>query len=59
VAVKGSFTIAGKRGTNRLVFRGRIGGKKLSPGRYRLNVRETDGSANRSAIRRVAFRVVR
>jgi hypothetical protein len=59
VAVKGSFKVAGKKGTNKIEFRGRIGGRALSPGRYRLNARETDLAANTSTTRRTAFRIVR
>jgi hypothetical protein len=59
VAVKGSFTVAGGRGTNRIELRGRIGGRRLAPGRYRLNARETDPASNRSRTVRTAFRIVR
>ena len=58
-AVKGSFTVAGRKGVNKIVLRGRIGGRTLAPGSYRLNARETDLAANRSATRRTAFRIVR
>jgi hypothetical protein len=59
VAVKGSFTVAGRRGSNRIELRGRLGGRTLRPGSYRLNARETDRAANRSRTKRTAFRVVR
>ncbi len=59
LAVKGSFTVTGKKGVNRIELRGRIGGRTLLPGRYRLNARETDRAANRSATKRTAFRIVR
>jgi virginiamycin B lyase len=59
VRVRGSFTVAGKAGTNTITFRGRIGGRSLKPGRYRLNSQATDASRNRSATRRRAFRIVR
>lgn len=36
VKVRGSFTLTGKTGANSFRFRGRIGGKRLKPGRYRL-----------------------
>lgn len=38
--------------------RGRMGGRRLAPGRYRLVLRATDTAGNRSALRRVAFRIV-
>jgi hypothetical protein len=59
VAVKGSFKVSGKQGLNKIEFRGRVGGRALSPGRYRLNARETDLAANTSLTRRTAFRIVR
>ncbi len=59
VNVSGSFTVTGKAGTNRFRFRGRIGGKRLKLGSYRLNARATDSDGNKSALRRKAFRIVR
>jgi hypothetical protein len=59
VAVKGSFTVTGRKGVNRIELRGRIGGRALAPGRYRLNARETDRAANLSITRRTAFTIVR
>jgi hypothetical protein len=38
-AVAGSFRITGTRGAHRLTFTGRIGGRTLDPGRYRLVAR--------------------
>ena len=57
--MKGSFTVTGKKGANRIELRGRIGGRTLAPGSYRLNARETDPAANRSPTKRTAFRIVR
>ena len=37
--VAGGFRVTGRRGTNRLIFTGRIGGRRLDPGRYRLVAR--------------------
>jgi hypothetical protein len=59
VNVRGSFTVAAKKGTNKFKFRGRIGGKKLKPARYRLNGRATDKSGNKSALKRKRFRIVK
>jgi hypothetical protein len=58
-SVRGSFTVRAKQGPNTFTFRGRIGGKKLSPGRDRLVGRAVDGAKNRSALRTVAFRIAR
>lgn len=59
VRVRGSFSRVAKAGTNRFRFRGRIGGRRLVPARYRLVARVSDSAGNRSTPRRVAFRVVR
>jgi hypothetical protein len=59
LAVKGSFTVTGRKGVNRIELRGRIGGRTLASGRYRLNARETDRAANRSSTKRTAFTIVR
>ena len=40
-------------------FDGRVRGRRLRPGRYRMRVRAVDPAGNRSAARRVAFTVVR
>ncbi len=55
--VRGAFRRAGHAGLNRLHFRGRIGGRRLAVGRYRLVVRAVDGLGPRSAVRRVGFRI--
>jgi hypothetical protein len=56
---KGSFKVAGKKGANSFTFRGRIGGKKLTPGRYQLIAKATDRAKNASLSRRVAFEIIR
>ena len=55
----GSFTVPGKAGTNTFTFRGRIGGKKLRPGSYRLNGTATDPAKNKSLPKRKRFRIVK
>jgi Neocarzinostatin family len=57
--LQGPFDVAGTAGENRFEFRGRVGGKRLKPGRYRLNGRATDAANNRSDRRSKRFRVVR
>ncbi len=59
VKVAGSFTVAGKAGKNSFTFRGRVGGKSLKPGKYRLNGRATDSARNKSVIRQKAFTIVK
>jgi hypothetical protein len=56
--VRGSFTVAGRAGQNSFTFRGRIGGKALKPGKYRLNSQATDKAKNASPVKRKAFSIV-
>ena len=56
--VKGAFTVPAKAGANKIKFRGRIGGKKLKPGRYRLNMQATDTTGKKSKVSRRRFRIV-
>jgi Bacterial Ig domain len=58
VRVKGSFTVFGRAGTTNFRFGGRIGGRTLEPGRYRLNSRATDLAGNSSGVKRRRFRIV-
>jgi hypothetical protein len=39
-------------------FSGRIGKKALKPGRYRATLRAKDPAGNRSAPRRITFRIL-
>ena len=57
--MKGSFTHAGSAGANRFKFTGRLRGRKLRPGRYRLVAVPRDAAGNRSKPKRVKFRIVR
>ena len=56
-SVRGVFRRAGHTGLNRLHFRGRIGGRRLAVGRYRLVVLAVDGLGARSVVRRAGFRI--
>jgi hypothetical protein len=47
-----------KAGARSLAFSGRVKGRTLRPGSYRLVVRATDAAGNRSAARTVRFKVV-
>jgi hypothetical protein len=54
----GSFTRNSTAGATRIKFSGRIGGRKLRPGSYRLTLIPIDAAGNRGAPRRVSFRIV-
>jgi hypothetical protein len=58
VTVSGAFKKSGKTGKNSFTFRGRIGGKALSAGRYRFGARAVDTDKNKSALRRKGFKIV-
>jgi CSLREA domain-containing protein len=57
-AVRGSFTRTGEAGRNSFRFTGRIGGKRLTPGRYRLVAAARDDAGNKARVVRRAFRIV-
>ena len=59
VTAPGSFTHRGTRGSNSFTFRGRVGGKKLKPGSYRLNGTAKDPAGNASKLQQKAFRIVK
>jgi hypothetical protein len=58
VRLRGSFSHSGKKGSNSFRFTGRLRGRALRPGRYRLVAVATDGAGNRSPARRTGFRIV-
>jgi hypothetical protein len=47
------------QGASRIAFSGRIGERKLAPGRYRMSLVATDVAGNRSRVTRLRFRLVR
>lgn len=57
--LSGSFTHKGHTGSNKFRFTGRLTGRKLVPGRYRLRGRALDATGNKSAQRRIRFRILR
>jgi uncharacterized delta-60 repeat protein len=59
VRVRGSFTHQGAAGRNTFKFSGRVGGRKLAVGSYRLVAVAEDAADNKSATRRRNFRIVR
>jgi hypothetical protein len=58
VALPGSFADSGTVGGNTLRFRGRLNGKPLKPGRYRLLATPTDSAGNVGRVARTAFRII-
>jgi hypothetical protein len=58
-SVRGSFVVPGNAGANQVRFRGRIGGRRLRPGLYRLVANATDPAGNVSKAVRASFRIVR
>ncbi len=59
ITVPGAFTHSGKSGQNTLTFRGRLRGRELRRGRYRLRAIATDPSGNQSQQKRSRFRIGR
>jgi len=57
--LRGSFTRAGSRGKNKLTFSGRLNGKALKAGNYRLVATATDAARNVSKSKRVNFKIVK
>ncbi len=55
----GRFAQDSVAGANTKRFSGRIGSRSLSPGKYRANLVAIDAAGNRSATKRLSFRVVR
>jgi hypothetical protein len=58
IALTGKFTIAGTLGSNSIGLTGRLGGKKLAPGKYRLVATATDAAGNTSQPRHIQFTIV-
>ena len=56
---RGSFSHDGKRGKNRFKFTGRMRGRKLRPGRYRLVATATDAAGNMAKSRHARFSIVK
>jgi uncharacterized protein YkwD len=57
--LRGTLSDAGRQGANALRFRGRLAGRTLAPGRYRLRAIATDAAGNASPARHVGLRVTR
>lgn len=59
VTLAGGFTRRSTAGPNRFRFTGRLNGRKLRPGSYRLRAVATDAAGKRSAPRLARFRIVK
>jgi hypothetical protein len=51
--------LAGQAGKTTKKFTGRVGGKKLKPGRYRLQLGAVDAAGNAAKAVRIRFRIIR
>jgi hypothetical protein len=58
-SVRGSFTHRGQKGANKFRFSGRLRGKKLQPGAYRLIATPRDAAGNRGRSVRIRFHIGR
>jgi len=59
ISVKGTLTRTSRQGSNRVAFSGRIGSRKLAPGRYQATITATDAAKNTSKPQTIAFTIVR
>ncbi len=57
VPVKGTLVRTGRAGANRILLDGRLGGRALAAGRYRVRLVAADAAGNRSAPATRAFRI--
>jgi hypothetical protein len=56
--VRGSFSDRGGAGANRVRFSGRLGGRALRRGSYRLVAVATDPAGNHSTVKYARFAIV-
>jgi hypothetical protein len=59
VPMRGSFRHTGKAGANSFAFTGRLGGRALRPGRYRLTATPVGADGTAGVSKRAGFRVLR
>jgi hypothetical protein len=59
VVTRGTLTRTSHVGRNSVAFSGRIGSRRLSPGRYQASLVATDAAGNKSATRTISFTIVR
>jgi len=58
IITKGTLTRTSHQGSNRVAFSGRIGSRKLAPGRYQATLTATDPAKNTSKPQTIAFTIV-
>jgi hypothetical protein len=58
VAVRGSFTKSVEAGTNLFTIMGRVSGRSLKSGSYRLTIKARDAAGNVSKARTATFQIV-
>jgi hypothetical protein len=58
-ALSPTATLAGQAGKTTKKFTGRVGGKRLKPGRYRLQLGAVDAAGNAAKAVRIPFRIVK
>lgn len=54
----GSLSASGASGANSIKFSGKVGGKRLKPGRYRISITATDAAGNASQPAQAKFKVL-
>jgi len=59
IFVKMTLTRTSHQGSNRVAFSGRIGSRKLAPGRYQATLTATDAAKNTSKAKTISFTIVR
>ena len=55
----GSIKASGRSGSNSVAFKGRVSGRALAPGAYRLALTAVDPAGNRSKQVATTFKIVR
>ena len=55
--IGGQLTDAGAIGKNEIAIKRRFAGRRLAPGRYRLVIVARDAAGNKSAVKRIGFRI--
>ncbi len=58
VTLRGRLTHQGRAGANKFRFTGRLRGRKLASGHYRLRGDATHAAANQASVKRIGFVIV-
>jgi len=59
LSTRGTLTRTSHQGKNRVAFSGRIGSRKLAPGRYQATITATDAAKHTSKPQTISFTIVR